>query len=120
MFSKPHVVLHPSHENLSPGCVSAFWWVVGTLSAVLFVMWLYAVAISTLWGWFVVPIFGLPQLSLAAAYGLHLLVFIFSPNKELGQSNSFRSWAEAVNYFLIQSFYPVFTLAIGWLLHFLV
>lgn len=29
--------------------------------------------LSVLWGWFVVPMFGLPQLSIAAAYGIILI-----------------------------------------------
>ncbi len=35
-------------------------------------------AVAKLWGWFVVPVFGLPALSYAAAYGLALLVTLLT------------------------------------------
>lgn len=49
----------------------------GLAAIVLAVVWAgfwSGLAVSVLWGWFVVPVFGLPALSIAQAYGLALLV----------------------------------------------
>ena len=47
----------------------------GFASIILMIVWgglLSALALSLLWGWFIVPLFGLPALSLLSAYGMVL------------------------------------------------
>ncbi|MGC3984817.1 MAG: hypothetical protein QM777_08865 [Pseudorhodoferax sp.] len=52
--------------------------ILGGLAAIIFaIVWAgfwSGLAVSVLWGWFVVPLFGLPALSIAQAYGIALLV----------------------------------------------
>ena len=62
------------------GCVTLL--IVGIVSFPLGIL-IYGWALSVLWGWFVVPVFGLPVLTLLQAYGLALVIGLtthqFSP-----------------------------------------
>ena len=63
-------------KNMTPGVAVAAG--VGVLAFIaLALLWSAAWAgftVSVLWGWFVVPIFGLPALTVAQAYGLALVI----------------------------------------------
>jgi len=53
----------------------------GVAAIVLAVVWAgfwTGLAVSVMWGWFVVPVFGLPSLSIAQAYGLALVVGVLT------------------------------------------
>jgi hypothetical protein len=60
-----------------------------------------------LWGWFVVPLFGLPQLGIAYAVGLRALIGSFTIRQP--------SDSEGVAAVIVKSIlYPAAILAIGW------
>jgi hypothetical protein len=64
-------------------------------------------AISVIWGWYVVKIFGLPYLPIPAAIGISALISCFKthrPNEEGKESTTF--WLELLA--------PAFALAIAW------
>lgn len=63
----------------------------GLAAIILLIVWggfWTGLALSVLWGWFIVPVFGLPVLSIAQAYGIALVVACVasksSPEKEQG------------------------------------
>ncbi len=67
--------------------------------------WVFAI----LWGWFAVPLFGLPALSIPAAIGIAMVVSMLTmrssdPAKE-------NQWAT----FTAQALAPLFALLIGWI-----
>ena len=74
--------------------------------------------LSNLWGWFVVPTFGLPQLSLVPAIGVAMVVrflthqYIESPEKK-EKKDSTERWTGLV----VTLFSPFITLLFGWIVH---
>jgi hypothetical protein len=82
------------------------------LAAVVGVAGLYLTAIlcrgfvlTVLWGWFVVPVFGLPALGIASALGLTVLL-----NNLLGHKREAKSLTDI---FLM----ALAALGVGWLIH---
>jgi hypothetical protein len=68
-----------------------------------------AYALTVLWGWFVVPVFGLDPISMTYAAGLGVLIsFAFKSVPDKGPD-----MAAAVGITLL---YPAFALAIGWVI----
>ena len=61
----------------------------GFAAIIISVVWAAAwsgYTLSVLWGWFVVPVFGAPLLSVAQAYGLALVVRVASGLKDAPES----------------------------------
>lgn len=57
----------------------------GFAAMIISIVWAAAwsgLTLSVLWGWFVVPVFGAPSLSVAQAYGLALVVRVASGLKD--------------------------------------
>lgn len=69
--------------------------------------------LSTLWGWFISPLFGLPSLSIPTAIGIALFVGLITKKVETTSdeelSNSIKSIIARV------LFYPLTVLLIGWI-----
>lgn len=75
------------------------------------VMWEGAV-LSVLWGWFVVPLFGLPPLSLPFAIGLALVVGLLTAHKTGNESTDpDKKWAPLVT--MVAR--PGAALLVGWI-----
>lgn len=71
------------------------------------------VVLTVLWGWFVVPVFGLPALTVPVALGLVILVrAVLEPAHSDGKSE--RTTADAVGWAVGG---VVFPLLFGWLVH---
>lgn len=66
--------------------------------------------LSILWGWFIVPLFGLPALSIPFAIGLSLVVGFLS--QQAHQAHSDKDWGQVC---LIAALYPALALLIGWI-----
>jgi hypothetical protein len=64
-------------------------------------------ALSLLWGWYVVPTFDAPSLSVIVAIGLSIIVSMFTP-----MSESKKEWTEA---FLTSAVSTTIYLVFGWL-----
>jgi hypothetical protein len=70
--------------------------------------------LTVLWGWFVAPTFNLPELSIATAIGLTLVVGMFkSYNINRGEKTTDDKIAEAIGVVLI----PLLFLFFGWIVH---
>ena len=68
-----------------------------------------AFVISTLWHWYIVPFFHLPDLPLAIAFGIGLLTSYLVPGSE---HNSDKTLGEKASYFIIL---PLIVLLFGWI-----
>ena len=86
----------------------------------LFVMLLFTVGIilkgwvlSILWGWFVAPVFHLPQLSVVVAIGVSLALS-YTINGMSARKSAPNNAGEDVITLLIG---PLFVLFIGWIIH---
>lgn len=71
-------------------------------------------ALSTLWGWFVVPLFGLPALSMAYAYGIALVFRSAAGMRREPKSEKKLGQMIAESFFLPPVFAAVLLLA-GWI-----
>ena len=75
--------------------------------------------LSVLWVWFVVPIFGLPALSIISAIGVSMVVSYLTYHdagykKEKTEADLTRSFAHMVAVMIIR---PSFVLLFGWILN---
>lgn len=79
--------------------------------------------LKTLWAWFVIPVFGLPALGMAAAYGLGLVIQTFIGNSTFPESKKDENMTpEAVKERLAKAFArvlsePLIILFFGWVVH---
>lgn len=73
---------------------------------------LRGLVLSIMWGWFVVPTFGLAPLSIPIAMGLGLIL-AFTTHQPRYDAEKRGNWADVVGRIIMQ---PLGTLAIGWLI----
>lgn len=69
-------------------------------------------ALTILWGWFVVPIFGLPALSISSAIGLGLVVNLLTYQPVHDPRTNRVKAVEGVAWIIIR---PTFPLLVGWI-----
>jgi putative Mn2+ efflux pump MntP len=97
--------------------MSAFGGFVGVLALLtLSSMW-RGYVLTVLWGWFVVPTFGLSALALAPAIGLAMVVSFLTHQSDATkeQEGDFSTrMARAAGYALVM---PALVLGIGWVVH---
>jgi len=84
------------NENIA-GCV-----------ALPFLMAWHGFVASTLWGWYLVPLFGLPTISVLVAIGLRATVAMWTP---MSMSKNTRPMSELIS---LSFFYPLMLLVIGY------
>lgn len=80
-----------------------------------------AFVLKTLWGWFMVPLFGLPSMGMAAAFGVGLVLHTFvggstPPSKLPGETPS-ESKSRGVQLMVNVLLTPILTLIIGAIAH---
>jgi hypothetical protein len=90
----------------------------GIIVAIIAAMFLSAIwsgwVLTVLWGWFIVPLFGLPALSLVYAIGFSLVVrfLVFQiPNTTKNEDTSYKIY-EAAAYSVVQ---PLVFLGVGFI-----
>lgn len=75
-------------------------------------------ALSVLWGWFVVPVFHLPQLSIVPAIGIAMMVGYLAHQMEPDCVEKERTTGEriarAASFAILK---PLFALLFGWIVH---
>lgn len=95
---------------------AAFALIGGFAAVILSLVWAVAwsgLTISVLWGWFIAPVFSVPTLSVAQAYGLVLV--LRSVQGLTSQEKSKDDFAQLVGKLLIlPPFVTGFTLLLGW------
>lgn len=76
----------------------------------------YAYVLTVIWGWFVVPLFGLPALDIWAAIGLSLVInYMWKTTPENNDENDDESMdrlIKVLGYCLVR---PLIALGIGWI-----
>lgn len=86
------------------------------LVAIVFDALISGWALSVMWLWFVVPLFGLPHLSVAQAIGLGLIVALFRNANATNASNpdgTRKSWGEIISGVLAVLLSPLYILLFG-------
>lgn len=75
-------------------------------------------ALTILWGWFVVPTFGAPALSIPVAFGLSLIVsFMTHQESKSAKSDDDGFWRTLFKSFFIAIIRPGYALLLGWAVH---
>jgi len=79
-------------------------------------------ALNLLWGWFLVPTLGLPDISIVEAIGISLVISFLTSNPTSSSSSSDdEDWSAIWGKVLGQTVGgPIFAVAVGWILHFFV
>ncbi len=72
---------------------------------------LNGVALKFLWSWFMVPTFGLPVISLVQAIGIGIIIGFMT------QQYVPKDKDEVMETALYEIVIPIFTLAVGWIIH---
>lgn len=87
------------------------------LTVIVGVVW-HGVVLKVLWGWFLVPLFGLIPLNLSGAIGICMIArLLTSGYREDKKSESQQELLRRVSYMLST---PLVALAIGWITHFFI
>jgi len=75
--------------------------------------------LTKLWAWFMVPAFGLPQLSIPIAIGISIVIRYLTYQKppEPEGANNINKIGETLGFVIV---YPIMTLFIGWVVHFFI
>jgi hypothetical protein len=89
------------------------------LPLIIYFIWAYAVVTKIFWAWFVVPVFGLPELGIAQAVGLTMLINLWVPQSSNNQNTNNPNEAKSAKLmqFLAYLAKPWCTLLIGWICH---
>lgn len=101
--------------------VGCFGLIVFTLLAVVVGTIANGWALSTLWGWFIVPLFGLPALSIPYALGISTIAGFLLPanntsksdNKSNGDKELSTLFAELIALVVLR---PAFAVLMGWII----
>lgn len=72
-------------------------------------------ALSVLWGWFVVPLFNLPQLTIIQAIGLAMVVGFLTKDYSPAKYKDMTLEERIGNLISITVFLPIMSIAMGWL-----
>lgn len=73
--------------------------------------------LTVLWSWFVVPTFDLPELSIAVAIGLSLIVGMFRGYNTTTTKDENEETSTKVAKVVVLFFGPLFVLFMGWIVH---
>ncbi len=97
------------------------------MKAFLLFVWLLVVLIggpvwsgyvlSIMWGWFVVPIFHLPQLQIAVAIGLSIIVRMLTYDPQESDKKKSDTEDAIVSSFCWSFLYPLLTLGVSYVVH---
>lgn len=75
----------------------------------------FGYSFTILWAWFIVPTFGLPELTIAEAIGIRMVAAFISPKIGKKDERPFSEvMSDAVAFSIV---FPLLTLAVGWLVH---
>src|SRR5690606_38361726 len=78
----------------------------------------YGFVLSVLWGWFIVPVFEIPDISILQAIGLSMVVGFLTYQHIESDKKSDRSLTESVIYMLMLAIIrPAIVLFIGYIVH---
>lgn len=82
-----------------------------------YVVWANAYVGSTLWAWFIVPTFGLSALTLPQAWGISLIVCLWTKQMFTCKSKDERTTAEKIGEVIGVMLWPWVLLFFGWVCH---
>lgn len=75
---------------------------------------LFGFVFKTLWGWFIVPIFHLPQLNMASSIGIGLVVGYITSRRDTSDEDPIEAVAGSIVH---KALAALFALGVGWIVH---
>lgn len=84
----------------------------GTIFAIIVSVLLNGYVLSVLWGWFIVPVFGLPALSIPVAIGLALVVSFLTKDVTIDDSSDKQNAGKKLVVIMLR---PLLVLFTGWI-----
>lgn len=87
---------------------------IGFCAAAVVVMLVNGFVLATLWGWFVVPVFGAPPLTIFQAIGITLITTYAAYEHRPKKGEEKVDWTEAVAYMVSK---PIAALLIGFVVY---
>lgn len=73
-------------------------------------------ALATLWGWFVVPVFGLPVLTIGQAVGISCVTsFLFPKQTNQDDGKKKETWENIFNLLSVTVLQPLFAVFVVWI-----
>lgn len=88
--------------------------VLGTFAVLVPIAIWRGYVLSILWAWFMVPTFGLPALSLAAAIGVAMVISFLTYQHSNCQEKEQSFGDKLTNTFGVAFIYPLLSLGMGW------
>lgn len=77
-------------------------------------------ALSVLWGWFIVPVFELPELSVVPAIGIIIVVGYLTKQYDINEKDKNESLGTRFSKDFVKFiFMPAYSLFLGYIVHFL-
>jgi putative Mn2+ efflux pump MntP len=83
------------------------------ISAILIGVPLRGWAIKVLWGWFVVPVFGLPALTVMSAIGVSMVIVALNPNYSKPNTKDDTALERAAFTLFMAILFPLMSVGIG-------
>jgi len=71
--------------------------------------------LSIMWQWFVVPFFHLPELTIAYAVGISMVISLFKDKSSVSQNNEKSLSAKIISAFICTFILPLLSLGFGWI-----
>lgn len=91
------------------------------VAALIYFIWSTAFIMATLWGWFIPPVFGLSPLTLGQAWGISILVNMWTHRHMPGDLKKYKFEEETLTNNLKELSYlilrPWVILLFGWICH---
>lgn len=84
------------------------------LSIIWSALW-FGLSLSILWGWFVVPLFGLPSIGVAQSYGLILVLRLMTINASIKKESETKTADLIARSILTPPFSAGVFICVGWL-----
>lgn len=102
--------------------LAAIFGIVVAFLVIMFGSFLYGVFATgfvsmKLWAWFVVPIFGVKALTITQAYGLALIIGLWTHQHFVNTNKDERETSEKVSHWIALLITPWFVLFVGWIVH---
>lgn len=88
-----------------------------TIPLIVYGVWSTAYVGSILWAWFMVPTFGLPALTMPQAWGVSILVSMWTKQMFTCKSEDERSTSEKIISSVVSMIWPWTFLFFGWVCH---
>lgn len=110
-------MLHKNDNSDTMAAVVGITLLLLAIPLMVYGIWANAYVGSTLWAWFIVPTFGLPALTMPQAWGISMLVSMWTKQMITCKSADERTTGEKIGEIVTAVIWPWAFLFFGWICH---